>query len=103
MDKAGGNHSRVAGENWGKSGNASGNDSRYNEYCKGQNLWDLDFCRDPSTLQPIDTPHYYSTECSVSVLNTEGGPRKKHKVPGNESSFLLHGEAREKLFLFNSA
>lgn len=50
--------------------------TRYNGYCRGQNPFDPDFQRNPSTLKVIDAPPYYSIECAVNIINTQGGPRR---------------------------
>ena len=51
----------------------------YNTHCHGVPPLDLDFGRNPGTLQPIDTPPYYSIECAVNIINTQGGPRRNAK------------------------
>lgn len=53
--------------------------TKYNGYCRGQNPLDPDFQRNPLTLKPIDTPPYYSIECAVNIINTQGGPRRNAK------------------------
>ena len=48
----------------------------YNEHCQNGDGLDPDFHRKQSTLQPIDKPPYYSVECAVNVINTQGGPKR---------------------------
>lgn len=48
--------------------------SKYNEYCRDG--WDRDFQRKPKRLVPIDKPPYYSVECAVNIINTQGGPKR---------------------------
>jgi succinate dehydrogenase/fumarate reductase flavoprotein subunit len=50
--------------------------AKYNEYCNSRPKFDPDFHRDPGTLEPVDKPPYYSVECAVNIINTQGGPRR---------------------------
>jgi succinate dehydrogenase/fumarate reductase flavoprotein subunit len=47
---------------------------KYNAYCKTG--FDSDFGRKSKILVPIDTSPYYSVECAVNVINTQGGPKR---------------------------
>lgn len=51
----------------------------YNEYCITRQNFDPDFHRDPGTMEPVDSPPYYSVECAVNIINTQGGPRRNAK------------------------
>ena len=46
---------------------------KYNEYCKSG--LDPDFGRAPSTLEPIETPPFYSLKLWPRCTNTQGGPK----------------------------
>ncbi|MFC1899984.1 FAD-dependent oxidoreductase [Chloroflexota bacterium] len=48
--------------------------TNYNGYCVAAS--DPEYNRKPDTLVPIDTSPYYAFECVVSIVNTQGGPRK---------------------------
>jgi len=48
--------------------------STYNENCK--NGRDPEFGRAPETLKPIEGPPYYAMELTLSIINTQGGPRR---------------------------
>ncbi len=51
--------------------------ARHNRFCeKGL---DEDFGRDEKRLVPIDEPPYYAMECTVNIINTQGGPRRNSK------------------------
>ena len=51
--------------------------AKYNEYCA--NAADLEHFRSPGKLEPIDTPPYYSVECVLNTINTQGGPKRNAK------------------------
>jgi succinate dehydrogenase/fumarate reductase flavoprotein subunit len=53
--------------------------ARYNKYCKSKKGSDPDFHRNPETLESIDTPPYYAIECTINIINTQGGPRRNAK------------------------
>jgi succinate dehydrogenase/fumarate reductase flavoprotein subunit len=50
---------------------------RHNRFCeKGL---DEDFGRSAKRLAPINEPPYYAMECTVNIINTQGGPRRNFK------------------------
>ena len=51
---------------------------KYNEYCKMGK--DPDFDRDPSTMQPIETPPFYGIGIWPSVVTTTGGGRRNKEA-----------------------
>jgi succinate dehydrogenase/fumarate reductase flavoprotein subunit len=51
--------------------------AKYNEYCAAGK--DPDLFRPKNYLAPIVTPPYYSAECVVNTINTQGGPRRNAK------------------------
>ncbi|MBI4330121.1 MAG: FAD-binding protein [Chloroflexi bacterium] len=46
----------------------------YNRYCSSGS--DPEYRRKPGTLAPVDAPPYYGVECVVSIVNTQGGPKR---------------------------
>jgi succinate dehydrogenase/fumarate reductase flavoprotein subunit len=52
--------------------------AKYNEYCA--NGADLELFRPPNRLVPIDQPPYYSVECVLNTINTQGGPKRNAKT-----------------------
>lgn len=48
--------------------------ARYNQFCRDG--YDLQFDRDPSTLQAIEQPPYYAIKIEPALVNTQGGPRR---------------------------
>jgi len=51
--------------------------AKYNEYCATGK--DPDLFRPKKFLVPLVTPPYYSVECAVNTINTQGGPRRNAK------------------------
>jgi succinate dehydrogenase/fumarate reductase flavoprotein subunit len=52
--------------------------AKYNEYCKlGK---DIEFSRDPKTMEPINQPPYYAMPLVPNFVNTQGGPRHNDKA-----------------------
>ncbi len=51
--------------------------ARYNAFCREG--VDSDFCGNRKRLTPIDVPPYYSIECTVNIINTQGGPRRNSR------------------------
>ena len=51
---------------------------KYNEYCKMGK--DPDYGREPSTMQPLETPPYYGINLWPSVVATTGGGRRNKEA-----------------------